>query len=189
MFFADIVPMKYIAQYIKKLCPDVVITHSKTTESVYYDMGHNFVVRLSCHIGWKDKGQISIVKSFNTDDFILMVDKSPFPLIKDRKSVKEFIRVNYETSTLLALSKIHHDTKKRLEFEGIDSWEVFWSQVCDRAPNARFLTPAQKLIIRKYFEEGLRGMKMLSVIKKMRPTTDESIITEWLCDSLEESKK
>lgn len=24
--------MKYIAQYIKKLCPDVVITKSKTTE-------------------------------------------------------------------------------------------------------------------------------------------------------------
>ena len=90
--------MKYIAQYIKKICPEVVVTNSKTTESVYYQMEHNFVVRLSEHIGWYEKGKISIVKSFNTEDFIVMIDTSPFPMVKNREEVKRMIKNLYEFS-------------------------------------------------------------------------------------------
>lgn len=70
--------MKYIAQYIKKLCPDVVITESKTTESTYYQMNNNFFVRLSEHIGWHEKGKISVIKIFNDEDFIVLMKRHLF---------------------------------------------------------------------------------------------------------------
>lgn len=161
--------MKYIAQYIKKICPEVVVTNSKTTESVYYQMEHNFVVRLSEHIGWYEKGKISIVKSFNTEDFIVMIDTSPFPMVKNREEVKRMIKNLYEFSVLTSLSKEYHTAKQKAELEAITEWDKFWSKACQLTANARFLTAEQKSIIKKYFNKGIRGENMINHIKKIKP--------------------
>ena len=170
--------MKYIAQYIKKLCPDVVITNSKTTESVYYEMGHNFVVRLSEHIGWYEKGKISIIKSYNTEDFIVMIDTSPFPLIKTRKEVREMIKNLYEFYMLSSLSKEYHAAKEKAELESITEWDKCWSKACQITPNARYLGTENKAIICKYFKRGIRGEAMIKHIKKIKPITTVETVKE-----------
>jgi hypothetical protein len=170
--------MKYIAQYIKKICPEVVVTNSKTTESMYYQMEHNFVVRLSEHIGCYEKGKISIVKSFNTEDFIVMIDTSPFPMVKNREEVKRMIKNLYEFSVLTSLSKEYHTAKQKAELEAITEWDKFWSKACQLTANARFLTAEQKSIIKKYFNKGIRGESMINNIKKIKPTTPIENIEE-----------
>ncbi len=170
--------MKYIAQYIKKLCPDVVITESKTTESTYYQMNDNFFVRLSEHIGWLEKGKISVIKIFNDDDFIVLIETSPFPLRKTRKEVKELIKNLYEVSQITALSKEYYAAKAKAELESLTDWEKFWSRVCQIAINARFLTNEQKSNIKTYFNKGIRGENMINVIKKFKPTTTIEYIKE-----------
>lgn len=181
--------MKYIGQYIKKLCPEVVITNSKTTESVYYNMGHNFIVRLSKHIGWYEKGKISVVKSFNTDDFIVMVDTSPFPLIKTRKEVRAIIKNAYEIAVLSSLSKEYHAAKAKAEIESLTDWEKFWSKVCQLTANARYLNTEQKTLIKKYFNKGIRGELMVSSLKKIKPVTSVESIREQFTKILETLKK
>lgn len=184
--------MKNIARYIKKLCPSVVITNSKTTESVYYQMEHNFVVRLSEHIGWYEKGKISIVKSFNTDEFVVMIDTSPFPLIKTRKQVIALIKSLYEYSTLIALSKEYHTAKSKAELEAMTEWDKFWSRACQLTPNSRFLTTEVKAVIKKYFTKGIRGEAMINHIKKIKPTTSaESVkdMFEKICETEKKEKK
>ena len=173
--------MKYIAQYIKKLCPNVVIEESKTTESVYYQMGHNFVVRLSEHIGWYEKGKISVVKSFNTEHFIVMLDLSPFPLIKTRKEVKEMLKNLYEYNTLMGLSKDFHTAKQKAEIESLTDWDKFFSKTCGILANARYLSSLQKDILKGYFNKrGVRGERMLNVIKKIKPVTSVETVKEFL---------
>ena len=181
--------MKYIGQYIKKLCPEVVITNSKTTESVYYNMGHNFIVRLSKHIGWYEKGKISVVKSFNTDDFIVMVDTSPFPLIKTRKEVRATIKCAYEIAVLSSLSKEYHTAKTKAEIESLTDWEKFWSKACQLTANARYLSTEQKGMIKKYFNKGIRGELMINSIKKIKPITSIETIREMVTKLLETLKK
>lgn len=184
--------MKYLAQYIKKLCPDVVVTKSKTTESEYYEMGHNFIVRLSKHIGWSEKGKISIVKSFNTDDFIVMVESSPFPLIKTRKEVRLIIKTTYELSVLNALSKDYHSAKQKAELESLTDWEKFWSKICQLTPNARYLNNAQKDIIKEYFGKGIIGELMVNSVKKIKPTTSVTTIPllfDKMLKTIKEDKK
>ena len=181
--------MKYIAQYIKKLCPDVVITNSKTTESVYYQLEHNFVVRLSAHIGWYEKGKVSIVKSFNTDDFIVMVDTSPFPLVKTRKEVKILLKSLYEFTKLTSLSKDYHTAKQKLELESIVEWDKFWSKACQLTPNARYFTNEQKAVLKKYFNKGVRGESMINHIRKIKPVTATETIKEMFVKIFEEKKK
>lgn len=163
--------MKYIAQYIKKLCPDVIVSNSKTTESVYYQMSNNFMVRLSEHIGWYEKGKISIVKIFNDEDFIVLIDTSPFPLRKTRKEVKELIKTLYEVSQITTLSKEYHAAKQKAEIEAIVDWDKFWNKLCQLTTNARFLNAEQKNQIKKYFNKGLRGELMINAVKKFKPTT------------------
>ena len=181
--------MKYIAQYIKKLCPGVIIRNSKTTESVYYQMDHNFIIRLSSHIGWYDKGKISVIKSFNTDDFIVMLDTCPFPLIKTRKEVKTLIKSLYEIATLTSLTKEYINVKQKAELEAITEWDKFWSKVCILSPNARYLTNTQKDIIKKYFNRGLRGENMINYVKKIKPvTTTAEHIDEMFTTAFEELK-
>lgn len=169
--------MKYIARYIKKICPEVAVTKSKTSESEYFQMGHNFVVRLSEHVGWYEKGKVSVVKSFNTDDFIVLIDTSPFPLIKSRKEVKHLIKSLYEFSLITSLSKDYHLAKQKEELEEITEWDKFWSRACQLTPNARYLNNAQKVIIKKYFEEGIKGGVMIDFIKKIKPTTNVDTIS------------
>lgn len=176
--------MKYIGQYIKKLCPEVVITNSKTTESVYYEMGHNFIVRLSRHIGLYEKGKISVTKSFNTDDFIVMIDTSPFPLIKNRKEVRETIKTAYEMYLLNTLSKDYHAVKAKAEIESLTDWDKFWSKVCSLTPHARYFTNPQKAVIKEYFNKGLRGECMIANIKKIKPVTSVESVTTILNSSL-----
>lgn len=163
--------MKYIAQYIKKLCPDVVITVSKTTESTYYQMNNNFSVRLSEHIGWYEKGKISVIKIFNDEDFIVLIETSPFPLKKTRKEVKELIKNLYEVSQVTTLSKEYYAAKAKAELESLTDWERFWSKVCQITSNARFLTNDQKTVIKKYFNKSIRGENMVNIVKKFKPTT------------------
>ena len=181
--------MRYIAQYIKKLCPEVVISNSKTTESVYYQLDSDFVVRLSEHIGWYEKGKISVVKSFNTDDFIVMVDTSPFPVIKTRKEVKELIKTLYEVSRLSVLSKKYHTAKQKAEFDAITEWDKYFSRVCQITPNARYFGSSQKTVLRDYFNEGIRGEKMLNEIRKIKPTTSLETIKERFNRIIEKTKK
>lgn len=184
--------MKYIAQYIKKLCPDVVVTNSKTTESVYYQMNANFVVRLSEHIGWYEKGKISIVKSFNTEDFIVMIDTSPFPMIKNREDVKRMIKNLYEFSVLTSLSKEYHTAKQKAELEAITEWDKFWSKACQLTSNARFLPSEHKSVIKKYFNKGIRGENMINHIKKVKPTTPTETVKDMfvkLYETVKEEKK
>lgn len=181
--------MKYIAQYIKKLCPDVVVLNSKTTESVYYEMGHNFVVRLSEHIGWYEKGKISVVKSYNTDDFIVMVDTSPFPLIKNRKEVRQMIKTLYEINTLSSLSKEYHAAKQRAELESITEWDKFWSKACQITPNARYLGNEIRGILKKYFKKGIKGEAMINHIKKIKPITTAETVKEMFVKIYETAKE
>ena len=181
--------MKYIAQYIKKLCPEVVVTNSKTTESVYYQMGHNFVVRLSEHIGWSEKGKISIVKSFNTDDFIVMLDTSPFPLVKTRKEVRLMIKNLYEFHIVSSLSKEYHTSKHKAELESITEWDKFWSKACQCTPNARYLGSETKGVISRYFKKGIRGEAMINYIKKIKPITTVDTVKEMFSKIYEEFKK
>lgn len=118
--------MKYIIeQYIKKLCSDAVINLSDSAESIYYNMGHNFIVRLSSHTGMLGKSSTSVVKSFNTDDFIIMIDKTPYPLIKVQKEYRGLIRVGYEMSTLKELAEKHVKEKKEMDIEGLTDWVLF----------------------------------------------------------------
>lgn len=161
-----------------KLCPYAIVTHSKTTESVYYQMSHGFVVRLSEHIGGYEKNRVSIVKSFNTDDFIVTMDNCPFPLIKDRNDVKCLIKALYEYHTITSLSKDFRSKKQKLELETICDWDKFWTRVCSMTANARFLTKAQKDVIKKYFSQEIRGEKMINIIKKIKPTTSVESIEE-----------
>ncbi len=181
--------MRYIAQYIKKLCPTVVVTASKTTESEYYQMEHNFVVRLSKHIGWYEKGQISIVKSFNTDDFIVMIDKSPFPMVKKREEVKRMIKDLYEFSVLTSLSKEYHTVKQKAELEAITEWDKFWSKACLLTSSARFLPSGHKAILKDYFNKGIHGENMINYINKLKPTTPSERISEVLDKILETTLK
>lgn len=181
--------MKYIAQYIKKLCPEVIITNSKTTESVYYQMEHNFVVRLSAHIGRYEKGNISIVKSFNTDDFIVMIDTSPFPMIKTRKEVKVLLKSLYEFTMITSLSKNYYAAKQKSELDGITEWDKFWSRTCQLTPNARYFTNDQKAVIREYFNKGLRGEDMIKFVKKLKIVTTAESIREMLVKIFEDLKK
>ena len=168
--------MKYIGQYIRQICPEVEVVKSKTTESVYYRMGNGFIVRLSEHIGSFCKSGISIVKSFNTNDFIVTVENNPFPLIKCRNEVKEMIKVLYEYHKLSYITKGFYEDKHRLELEMELEWEKFWDMVCKDCYNARYFTQPQKLLIRKYFDGGLRGLKMVECIKRIKPRTSiESI--------------
>ena len=180
--------MKYIGQYIKKLCPEVVITKTKTTESIYYDMGHNFIVRLSQHIGRYTKGKISIVKSFNTKDFIVMIDTSPFPMVKNREEVKTMIKNLYEFSVLTSLSKEYHVAKAKAEIESLTDWENFWTKVCQLTTNARYLSTEQKGMIKKYFNKGIRGELMINSIKKIKPVTSVESIREQFTKILETLK-
>ena len=152
-------------------------------------MSHNFVVRLSEHIGWYEKGKISIVKSFNTDDFIVMVDTSPFPMIKDRKGVRTFLKNAYEISELTALSKEYHAAKQKAEIESITEWEKFWAKACQLTPNARYLGSEQKPIIKKYFNKGIRGETMISYIKKIKPATSLDTIKEMFNKLMETTKE
>jgi hypothetical protein len=181
--------MKYIAQYIKKLCPEVIITNSKTTESVYYQMSNNFLVRLSSHIGWYEKGKISVIKSFNTDDFIVMIDTSPFPLIKTRKEVKLLIKTLYECAMLTSLSKEYHLAKEKAELESIKEWDKFWSRACQLTPNARYLSNEQKAVIKEYFEKGIIGENMINAIKKIKPRTMIDAVKEMFVKINEELKE
>lgn len=181
--------MKYVARYIKQLCPEVVITKSKTTESVYYQLGHNFMVRLSEHIGWYEKGKISIVKSYNTDDFIVMIETSPFPLIKTRKEVKSLLKTLYEVYSLTSLSKEYHSVKQKAELEAITEWDKFWSKVCQLTPNARYFANEQKAIIKKYFNKGIRGENMVNQIKKIKPVTTTESVKEMFVKLYETYKK
>lgn len=181
--------MKYIGQYIKTLCPKVVVNNSKTTESVYYDMGYNFIIRLSQHIGWNEKGTISIVKSFNTDDFIIMVDTNPFPIIKTRKEVRTFIKIAYEIAMLSSLSKEHYAKKVKAEIEALNDWEKFWSKACQLTANARYLNTEQKGIIKEYFNKGIKGELMIMNVKKIKPITSLETIKKTFTKILETLKR
>ena len=181
--------MKYIGQYIKKLCPEVVITKAKTTETVYYNMGHKFIVRLSQHIGQYTKGKISIVKSFNTEDFIVMIDTSPFPMVKNREEVKRMIKNLYEFSVLTSLSKEWQVAKAKTEIESLTDWEIFWSKVCQLTTNAYYLSTEQKGVIKNYFNKGIRGELMINNIKKIKPVTSVESIGEQFTKILETLKK
>lgn len=181
--------MKYIGQYIKKLCPEVVITISKTSESVYYNMGHKFNVRLSQHIAQCTKGKISIVKSFNTEDFIVMIDTSPFPMVKNREEVKRMIKNLYEFSVLTSLSKEYHVARAKAEIESLTDWDIFWSKVCQLTTNARYLNTEQKEVIKNYFNKGIRGELMINKIKKIKPVTSVESIREQFTKILETLKR
>lgn len=162
--------MKYIAQYIKKLCPDVAIKKSNTTESVYYCMSHNFKVRLSEHIGYYEKGQISVIKSFNTDEYIVMVENCPFPIIKNRKEVNELIKNLYEISMLEEKTKEYYALKEKREIDSITEWDIFWNKACVVTSNAYYLSKSQKEIIKEKFNDGLRGEEMINIVKKIKPS-------------------
>lgn len=152
-------------------------------------MGHNFIVRLSRHIGWYEKGKISVVKSFNTDDFIIMVDTSPFPLIKTRKEVRAIIKNTYEIAVLSSLSKEYHAAKAKAEIESLTDWEKFWSKACQLTANARYLSTEQKGVIKKYFNKGIKGNFMINNIKKIKPITSVETIREMFTRILETLKK
>ena len=174
--------MRYIEQYIKKLCPKVVVTNSKTTESKYYHMGYNFVVRLSEHIGGFEKNCISIVKSANAEDFIVIIDKSLYPLIKSRNEVKEMIKSLYEYTKVMTLENDYLTKSERESFERIDEWDKYWNKVCGIAYNAIYLSKCQKKVIKKNFDNGVKGEEMLKIVKKIKPTTPveeiEKLFTE-----------
>lgn len=177
--------MKYIEQYIKKLCPEVKISKSKTTDSVYYTLGHNFIVRLSNHYGNNHKENISVVKSFNTDDFIVTFNNSRFPLIKTRKEVKELIRVHYELCAVTDLTNEAQRVKRKATVEGLADWGSFWSYVCQNIPIAVYLSKQQKSVIKKYFERGFVGENMCHLIKKIKPITEISTIKNMFEKELE----
>lgn len=168
--------MKYIERYILKICPTAVVMKSKTTESVYYELADGFTIRLSEHIGWYAKDKVSIVKAFNTSDFIVILGSSPFPLIKSRKEVKEMIKALYENHVITSLAHKFHEEKKKSELESIDDWGTFWCKACEQTANARYLGTELKNIIKEYFNDGLHGEKMINEIRNIKPTTDASCV-------------
>lgn len=168
--------MKYIIQYIKKLCPSVEVTYSKTTESTYYDFGCDFVVRLSDHIGIGKNSQISITKAYHSDKYIVMVETSPFPLIKDRKEVKEFIRATYEVFSMRKIMTEHNKLKAMEELDKTELWGDYWSKVCTLYPLARFFTTGQKIRFKEYRDKGVSGKEIFSILKDIKPTTELGVI-------------
>lgn len=168
--------MKYIGQYIKKLCPEAIVSHSKTTESVYYDLGNDFIIRVSEHTGYHHKEKMSIVKSFNTEDFIVMLGNFPFPLVKTRKEVKELIKIYYELSVISKLTKNFREKKRKETLDNMTDWGCFWSFACQNLPVAIYLNKQQKTIIKEYFDKGVVGENMCKLINKIKPSTTLDVI-------------
>lgn len=164
--------MRYIEQFIKKNYPSVSIKESKTTETKYYHLDDNITIRLSCHVGMCRKKHLSIVKSFGNDMFVVFVEDSPHPLIKNRKEVKTFIKSFYEMLSTRKMAKTYNEAKKAESFEKISQWDVYWNTIVTRYPKVTLLKKEQKNLFREFFEKGLRGKKLYDIIKKTQPDTE-----------------
>lgn len=163
--------MKYIAQYIKKLCPDVSVKHSETSDSTYYRMTRKLTIRLSDHIGHKDKNIISVVKSFNTDNFIVMYNGSPFPFVKERKEVNEMIRTVYEMAVVNERTEKYDSDKKKDEIEALTDWGDLFGRICSMIPHACYLSKEQRNKLKECFNDGMKTEKIIAAISKIKPST------------------
>lgn len=181
--------MRYIAQYIKKLCPCVSIKESKTTDSKYYHMEHGFEVRLSEHMGhYKDK-RLSIVKPINSDNFIVIVEKNPYPLLLTRNEVKNQIKVLYDYFKLKELSSAYYTAKAKHDFETTMDFGDYWSIVISKKPLLQaIVSKSLKKLYREAFEKGLKGYDLYNVITKTKLDTRESSAKEWIEKAFEKKE-
>ena len=90
--------MKYIKQFIKTLSDKVEIKENEKSNSTYCIIDDSFVVRLSDHLSPSDARtgiNVNVVSIWKGTDFVVTYRNTLNPMVKDRKDVKEYIKICY----------------------------------------------------------------------------------------------
>lgn len=172
--------MKFLVDFLKKEYPNANIVKAITTDSVYFYLEHNISVRVSNHYGHNDD-TITIIKAHNTNQYVVTMCKNPYPIIKDRREIKNYVKTAIEVITLQNMVEQHTTNVLEYNISTICDWALYWGKVCSFCRKCSTFTKSQKEIIKKYFEnEEICKLKLYNAVKGMTKDTESDVIEKEL---------